>query len=184
MAKTEKTEKKIIVRRVRPVNYSSRNLTISIVIIVLVFMIQIFLFFYLNIGVLSVLFIGILFLFMYMLLLLTLLNPFVIGDGIKHLIIQRSEISNIKNKVSESENTKEKNETDEHGLKEIVKEKVKRAFLIIMLAYLTVVVAMIPLIFAGAGLLKGFAITTIIGVTIGVFVTRPAYSAFVEIMMR
>ena len=64
------------------------------------------------------------------------------------------------------------------------KEKVKRAFLIIMLAYLTVVVAMIPLIFAGAGLLKGFAIITIIGVTIGVFVTRPAYSAFVEIMLR
>lgn len=64
------------------------------------------------------------------------------------------------------------------------KEKVKRAFLIIMLAYLTVVVAMIPLIFAGAGLLKGFAITTIIGVTIGVFVTRPAYSAFVEIMLK
>ncbi len=64
------------------------------------------------------------------------------------------------------------------------REKVKRAFLIIMLAYLTVVVAMVPLIFAGAGLLKGFAITTIIGVTIGVFVTRPAYSAFVEIMLK
>ena len=64
------------------------------------------------------------------------------------------------------------------------KEKVKRAFLIIMLAYLTVVVAMIPLIFAGAGLLKGFAITTILGVTIGVFVTRPAYSEFVEIMLK
>jgi preprotein translocase subunit SecD len=64
------------------------------------------------------------------------------------------------------------------------KEKVKRAFLIIMLAYLTVVVAMIPLIFAGAGLLKGFAITTIIGVTIGVFITRPAYSAFVEIILK
>ena len=64
------------------------------------------------------------------------------------------------------------------------REKVKRAFLIIMLAYTTVVVAMIPLIFAGAGLLKGFAITTIIGVTIGVFVTRPAYSSFVEVMMK
>ena len=64
------------------------------------------------------------------------------------------------------------------------KEKVKRAFLIIMLAYLTVVVAMIPLIVAGAGLLKGFAITPIIGVTIGVFVTRPAYSAFVEVMLK
>ncbi len=64
------------------------------------------------------------------------------------------------------------------------KEKIKRAFSIIMLAYLTVVVAMVPLIFAGAGLLKGFAITTIIGVTIGVFVTRPAYSSFVEIMLK
>ena len=64
------------------------------------------------------------------------------------------------------------------------KEKVKRAFVIILLAYATVVVAMIPLIFAGAGLLKGFAITTIIGVTIGVFITRPAYSAFVEIMLK
>ena len=64
------------------------------------------------------------------------------------------------------------------------REKVKRAFLIIMLAYLTVVVAMIPLIFAGAGLLKGFAITTIIGVTIGVFITRPAYSSFVEIILK
>ena len=64
------------------------------------------------------------------------------------------------------------------------KEKVKRAFIIIMLAYTTVVVAMIPLIFAGAGLLKGFAITTIIGVTIGVFITRPAYSSFVEVMLK
>ena len=53
-----------------------------------------------------------------------------------------------------------------------------------MLTYATVVVAMIPLIFAGAGLLKGFAITTIIGVTIGVFITRPAYSDFVEVMMK
>ncbi|MAG91268.1 hypothetical protein CMO83_01165 [Candidatus Woesearchaeota archaeon] len=64
------------------------------------------------------------------------------------------------------------------------KEKIKRAFSIIMLAYLTVVVAMIPLIFAGAGLLKGFAITTIIGVTVGVFITRPAYSNFIEIMLK
>ena len=64
------------------------------------------------------------------------------------------------------------------------KEKIKRAFLIIMLAYATIVVAMIPLIFAGAGLLKGFAITTIIGVTIGVFITRPAYSTFIEAVLK
>lgn len=64
------------------------------------------------------------------------------------------------------------------------KEKIKRAFLIIMLAYFTLVVAMIPLMLAGAGLLKGFALTTIIGVTVGVFVTRPAYSQFVEIFLK
>ncbi len=60
------------------------------------------------------------------------------------------------------------------------KDRLKSAFFIIMGAYLTVVVAMVPLIFAGAGLLKGFAITTIIGVSVGVFITRPAFAAFLE----
>jgi preprotein translocase subunit SecD len=62
------------------------------------------------------------------------------------------------------------------------KDKLKSAFFIIMTAYLTIVVAMIPLWFAGAGLLKGFALTTIIGVSIGVFITRPAYAKVVEIL--
>ncbi|HLG23595.1 MAG TPA: MMPL family transporter [Candidatus Nanoarchaeia archaeon] len=64
------------------------------------------------------------------------------------------------------------------------KDKVKRAFMIIMLAYAVMIVAMIPLMLAGAGLLKGFAITTIIGLTIGVFITRPAYSVFVEKILK
>jgi preprotein translocase subunit SecD len=42
---------------------------------------------------------------------------------------------------------------------------------------------MIPLLFAGAGLLKGFAITTIIGVTNGVFVTRPAFAEMMRILV-
>jgi len=62
------------------------------------------------------------------------------------------------------------------------KDKLKRAFFIIMGAYFTTVVAMVPLLLAGAGLIKGFAITTIIGVSIGVFVTRPAYAAIIEIL--
>jgi len=57
------------------------------------------------------------------------------------------------------------------------KQKIKRAFFIIMSAYATTVVAMTPLLFAGAGMLKGFAITTILGVSIGVFITRPAFAA-------
>ncbi len=64
------------------------------------------------------------------------------------------------------------------------KQRVKDAFFIIMGAYFAIVVAMLPLLFAGAGLLKGFAITTIIGVSIGVFITRPAYSTVVEILLK
>ncbi|MBW2992359.1 hypothetical protein KY345_04040 [Candidatus Woesearchaeota archaeon] len=64
------------------------------------------------------------------------------------------------------------------------KKRFKKAFFIIMAAYTTTFVAMIPLMFAGAGLLKGFALTTIIGVSIGVFIVRPAYAAAVEILLK
>lgn len=63
------------------------------------------------------------------------------------------------------------------------KQRLKRAFFIIMAAYFTTVVAMVPLIFAGAGLLKGFALTTIAGVTIGVFITRPAFASMIQILV-
>jgi preprotein translocase subunit SecD len=35
---------------------------------------------------------------------------------------------------------------------------------------------------AGGGLLKGFAITTIIGISIGVFITRPAFGDILKRM--
>lgn len=63
-------------------------------------------------------------------------------------------------------------------------ERLKRAFFIIMAAYFTTIVAMIPLLSAGAGLLKGFALTTMFGVTIGVFITRPAYSVILETLIK
>jgi preprotein translocase subunit SecD len=62
--------------------------------------------------------------------------------------------------------------------------KIKNAFFIIMGAYFAILFAMIPLFFAGAGLFRGFALTTIIGVTVGVFITRPAYGKIVEILME
>ncbi|MFO8016353.1 MAG: hypothetical protein R6U32_04560 [Candidatus Woesearchaeota archaeon] len=64
------------------------------------------------------------------------------------------------------------------------KQKIKKAFFIIMAAYFTTVVAMVPLLFAGAGLLKGFAFTTIAGVSFGVFVTRPAFASTAEILLK
>jgi len=61
-----------------------------------------------------------------------------------------------------------------------IKQRMKRAFAIILGAYFTAVVAMLPLLWAGAGLLKGFAFTTIIGITAGVLITRPAFADMVK----
>ena len=64
------------------------------------------------------------------------------------------------------------------------KEKSRNAFFIITGAYLTTAVAMIPLFFAGAGILRGFALVTLIGITIGVFITRPAYAKVLEVLLK
>jgi preprotein translocase subunit SecD len=61
-----------------------------------------------------------------------------------------------------------------------LKQRIKRAFAIIMGAYFTALVSLLPLLWAGAGLLKGFAITTIIGISVGVFITRPAFAEVVK----
>ena len=57
-----------------------------------------------------------------------------------------------------------------------IKERIKRALFIILGAFFTIIAAMLPLMWAGAGLLKGFAITTIISVTVGILITRPAFA--------
>ena len=67
-----------------------------------------------------------------------------------------------------------------HSLGLSLKQRLKRAFVIIMGAYFTTFVSLLPLLWAGAGLLKGFAITTIIGISVGVFITRPAFSEMIK----
>jgi len=64
------------------------------------------------------------------------------------------------------------------------KERLAAAFFIIFASYFTLASAMLPLFFAGAGLLRGFAITTLVGVTAGVLVTRPAFAKFIEILLK
>ena len=61
-----------------------------------------------------------------------------------------------------------------------IKQRLKRAFAIILGAYFTSLVSLLPLMWAGAGLLKGFAITTIIGISVGVFITRPAFGELLK----
>jgi preprotein translocase subunit SecD len=61
-----------------------------------------------------------------------------------------------------------------------IKRRMKRAYVIILGAYFTALVALIPLYWAVAGLFKGFALTTIIGITTGVLITRPAFTDMVK----
>ncbi len=89
-----------------------------------------------------------------------------VGTGVDHQIIITDETLKGEKKI--------------YGLK----QRIKRAFFIIMVAYFTTVVAMLPLLRAGAGLLKGFALTTIIGITMGVLITRPAFAAIIELFLK
>ena len=89
----------------------------------------------------------------------------VIGTGVDHLIVI----------------------TDETIRGEMIsdwKKKIKNAMIIVIGAYLTTMSGMIPLIWAGAGLLKGFALTTIAGLSFGVLIARPAYAAIIEILLK
>lgn len=66
-----------------------------------------------------------------------------------------------------------------------VAQRIKKALFIIATAFATTFVALIPLTgalsfmgigAASAGLLKGFAVTTLIGITAGILITRPAFA--------
>jgi preprotein translocase subunit SecD len=61
-----------------------------------------------------------------------------------------------------------------------LKERIKRAFFIILGAFFTIIAAMLPLFWAGAGMLKGFALTTIISVLAGILITRPAFAEIIR----
>lgn len=65
-----------------------------------------------------------------------------------------------------------------------MKQRIKNAFKVIMGAYFTVLASLLPLFWAGAGLLKGFAITTIVGISAGVFITRPAFGEMLKRFMK
>jgi len=91
----------------------------------------------------------------------------VIGTGIDHLVIITEEV------VHEGKTPSDK----------IYSARITKAFVIIFGAAATTIVAMSPLVFLGFGALKGFAITTIAGVFIGVLIARPAYSAILRYIL-
>ncbi len=64
------------------------------------------------------------------------------------------------------------------------RERIRMAFLIVLASFFTLAAAMVPLFFAGAGLLRGFAVTTLVGITAGVLITRPAFAHILEVIIR
>ncbi len=65
-----------------------------------------------------------------------------------------------------------------------LKQRISKAFFIVIAAFTVSVASMIPLLFAGAGLLRGFAVTTIIGLFVGVLITRPAFAELVKLIEK
>jgi len=62
-------------------------------------------------------------------------------------------------------------------------KRLKRALVIILTSAATVIIAMLPLVFMDLSTLRGFAIVNIVGILIGVIITRPAYGKIImEIM--
>lgn len=100
-----------------------------------------------------------------------------IGTGVDDQIIITDEV--LKGKDS----TKKGRRRRRAGLQ----TKIKGAFFIIFASAATLIAAMLPLAYiglsrgaTGIGILSGFAFTTILGVLIGIFITRPVYAKFIE----
>lgn len=71
-----------------------------------------------------------------------------------------------------------------------LKFKINNAFFIIFASAATLIASMLPLAYVGItrgvtgiGVLSGFAFTTIIGVLVGIFLTRPVYAKFIELLL-
>lgn len=88
----------------------------------------------------------------------------VIGTGVDDLIIIADEVQE-RGRVKSAE---------------VYRKRLKRAFIIIGMAATTTIGAMIPLAYLGLGRISGFAIVTIVGILIGVLVTRPAYGSILR----
>jgi preprotein translocase subunit SecD len=63
--------------------------------------------------------------------------------------------------------------------RQLYQKRLSRAIGIIMVSAATVVIAMLPLALLDLSTLRGFAIITILGVLIGVLITRPAYGKII-----
>jgi preprotein translocase subunit SecD len=92
----------------------------------------------------------------------------VIGTGVDDLIIIADEVM-AEGSVSSAR---------------IFRNRFRAAFWIIGAAAVTTIVALSPLAVLSLGDLRGFAIVTILGVLIGVLITRPAYGDILKFLLK
>ncbi|HWQ45003.1 MAG TPA: preprotein translocase subunit SecD [Methanosarcina barkeri] len=91
-----------------------------------------------------------------------------IGTGIDHLVIITDEVL-YEGKLPPTK---------------VFKSRIGKAFTIILGAASTNIIALSPLVVMGFGSLKGFAITTIIGVFLGVIFARPVYGVVIRELLH
>lgn len=102
-----------------------------------------------------------------------------IGTGVDDQIIITDEVLKGKDKGGKSGRSRKR--------RTAFRIKIKGAFFIVYASAATLIAAMLPMAYigfsrgyTGIGILSGFAFTTIIGVLIGIFITRPVYAKFIE----
>jgi preprotein translocase subunit SecD len=91
----------------------------------------------------------------------------VIGTGVDDLVIIADEVLN----------------QGDVRTRRVFQSRFRKAFWVIGVAALTTIIAMAPLTVLSLGDLTGFAMVTIVGVLIGVLVTRPAYGDILRALM-
>ena len=89
-----------------------------------------------------------------------------IGTGVDNQIIITDEM--LKKKTGEQEQS--------------TKQKMEKAFFIVFTTAGIALASMLPLFLSGIVEVMGFALATMLGVIIGVAVTRPAYGAIIELI--
>ncbi len=62
-------------------------------------------------------------------------------------------------------------------------QKIKRAFFLVFASASALGAAVLPLWFSGIPTLMGFAVTTLTGIVVGVFITRPAYAEILKYLL-
>lgn len=127
-----------------------------------------------------------------------------IGTGVDDQIIITDEVLKGNKRIDEPKKDKKskKGKKGKKGKKEARKPKISKritglkvrmrsAFFIIYASAAVLIAAMLPLAYVGfsrgatgIGVLSGFAFTTIIGVLIGIFITRPVYAKFIELLFQ